>query len=808
MNTIYDKMSASNEHLIKLLLSIGQHDEVEPELRSFSALMLEFDWCRGIRFWTKNPLSDGSNWLVLNGFDAYRKGITAEGLFPAMPPEPVGKENGFLVYSDNCVFVNLPNILAAGIATTLSGQQLIETVLPIQPALHKFIEYVGRRLQKKLTHEQRIAEAGPLGALTIDRNLQQRVMATLSHELRNPLNLILGYNALLQETSLSQIQKEYAAIIKDSGFGLYQTVKKVFQFLHVMTGRMVDEEMDFRITDVVRLLENQLKPQAEAKGLMWSVRISQDASAWLRGDMPKLYDVLFYLIDNAIKFSGGGLIELTVNAADPADGKRAFAFTLRDQGKGVDERNQQRIFEFFSQEDDGITRNYGGLGLGLSLADLFVKRLGGKIQLKSATGLGTSFSFEVSFAECTNHKPLDIAAFVPDKSITEKIGVLVVDDDLYQRKMAAHILRNWKVSFAGSGKEAIDYVRKNPDTAIILMDIRMPEMDGITATRIIRTELHSKAPIIAVSGEALEATIEECFDAGMNAFVSKPFDSDQLLRTVILHCETLREIKPEVIRLRPSDKLTGLRGLVVEDNKMIQLLTMRYLRDLECKAELAPDVETALLMTAANRYDFILLDLHLPDGTGYEVARKVRETDHTTCLIAYSGEDSDETRTLSQEAGINGMILKTYHSAQELAIKINRYIDELRPQRAKTQQAGNEAVHQNDYDLTKVKEIIGDNMADLVLLLEVFVEHSGNTLKQLLEANRDNDMNALSRYAHSLKSSAKQFGMDRAADLLFALEQRTGSLSHEQRSEMCAELEGIFRRAMPALSGEIEKLKY
>lgn len=800
-------MSASNEHLIKLLLSIGQHDEIEPELRSFSALLLELDWCQGIRFWTRNPLSDGSTWLTINDFDAFKEGLSSEGFLPALPPERAAVENEVLDYSGNCVFIFSKYALSAGIATTLSGQGLIETVMPIQPALLKFIDYVGRRLQKKRAHEKRIAEAGPLGALTIDRNLQQKVMATLSHELRNPLNLILGYNTLLQETSLSQVQKEYAAIIKDSAFGLYQTVKKVFQFLHVMTGRMVDEEMDFRITDVVSLLENQLKPQAEAKGLMWSVRISQDASTWLRGDMPKLHDVLFYLIDNAIKFSGGGIIELTVNAAASADGKRAFTFTLRDQGKGVDERNQQRIFEFFSQEDDGITRNYGGLGLGLSLADLFVKRLGGKIQLKSATGLGTSLSFEVCFAECTNHKPIDIAAFVPDKSITEKIGVLVVDDDLYQRKMAAHILRNWKVSFAGSGKEAIEYIRKNPDTAIILMDIRMPEMDGITATRIIRTELHSKAPIIAVSGEALEATIEECFDAGMNAFVSKPFDGDQLLRTVILNCETLREIKPEVIRLRPSDKLTGLRGLVVEDNKMIQLLTMRYLRDLECKAELAPDVETALEMTDRNSFDFILLDLHLPDGTGYEVARKVRETNKTTCLIAYSGEDSDETTALSKEAGINGMILKTYHSAQELAIKINRFIDEMRPQHAKAQQTNVDAERRYDYDLTKVKEIIGDNLTDLVLLLEVFVEHSGKTLEQLLKANRDNDMSELSRYAHSLKSSAKQFGMDRAAELLFALEQRTGNLSQEQLSEMCAELEDIFKRAMPALSGEIEKLK-
>jgi CheY-like chemotaxis protein len=374
--------------------------------------------------------------------------------------------------------------------------------------------------------------------------------------------------------------------------------------------------------------------------------------------------------------------------------------------------------------------------------------------------------------------------------------------------MAAHILRNWNISFAASGIDAIEHIRNNPDTHIILMDIRMPEMDGITATRIIRNELATKATIIAVSGEALETTVEECFEAGMNAFISKPFEREQLLRTILLHYAPLRQMQPDLIKLRPVDKLSGLRGLVVEDNKMIQLLTMRYLRDLECIAELAVDIKTALEKIAINQYDFILLDLHLPDGTGYEVAQSVRKNKEShTCLIAYSGEDSDETRAKCKAAGINGIILKSYHTSQELAIKINRFIDEFLSNRAHLEQQKLSKSAQTDYDLTKVNEIIGENTEDFVMLLKMFVEHSGTTLNQLIEASEKDDLVTLSRHAHSLKSSAKQFGMDRAAELLFALELRTGILDADQRKAMCSELREIFDRALPNIVSDIEKMK-
>ncbi len=803
-----DNMVDGREILIKLLLASGHHDEVEAEMRSFMAALNAENWCKKAVFWHQAKLWNGPQWELPTDM----RSMSGENVDAAKLPDELIEQQppqGEIVNVGQRFFYRVNNELLFEIEFLLEispDGQLREVV---KTGVAKFANHLNRRLARKIESERRKEGANPLEQLAVDPDLQQRVMATLSHELRNPLNLIIGYSNILNDTPLNSVQRESVSIIRDSGIGLFQTIKKVFQFLHVMMGKLVDEEMEFRIKDVATLLGNQILPLMAAKGLQWKVNIPKEADLWLKGDMSKLNDILIYLLENAIKFSSKGVIELTISydGIDEDEKGYRFGFMIRDQGKGIGALNQLHVFRFFSQEDDSITRNYGGLGLGLSLAKVFVRRLGGNLVLKSAVGQGTIFLFQITFAPAIDAERLEVSNHLPELEITAEIPILIADDDAYQRSMAAHILQHWKLHFAENGHQAIEHLRNNPETRIVLMDIRMPEMDGIQATRIIRQKLGFTNPIIAVSGEALETTIEECLDAGMNAFVSKPFEREQLLRTMLLHCAPIRKVRPDVIKLRPVDKLSGLKGLVVEDNKMIQMLTMRYLRDLECNAALAMDIETALEKIANNEYDFILLDLHLPDGTGYEVARTVRRNDSQTCIIAYSGEDSDETRSMCHAAGINGIILKSYHTAQELAIKINRFIQEHRPDHAYLQHETESKDPGKDYDLAQVKEIVGNSSADLVLLLEVFVEHSGNTLNQLIEANRNNDLKTLSRHAHSLKSSARQFGMERAADLLFVLELRTGNLDLDQRNSMCEELKTIFSRALPDMANEIQKMK-
>lgn len=820
-----DNTQNVRELLIRLLLASGLHDEVEAEMHTFLQALNAENWCREAVYWRLVNLWNGPRWELIQDQKTNTGAKQAERRTPEQLLEGELEQGVVAVVGNHLFYLVNPELLIE--------TELIEGAKPdvhfreaLKIGFDKFSNHLNRRLNRKKEKEKRKHETNPIELLASDPALQQRVMATLSHELRNPLNLIIGYANILLDTQINPALREYVSVIKDSGTGLYQNIKKVFQFLHVMMDKLVDEEMEFRIRDVIAMLENQLMPHIVAKGLQWKLSLPKEAEMWLKGDMPKLYDILLYLLENALKFSSQGAIELIVSyeGIDEDEKGPRFGFLIRDQGKGIDALNQLRVFNFFNQEDDSITRNYGGLGLGLSLAEVFVRRLGGHLVLKSAVGLGSLFIFQITFSQAADAERLDLANQMPEPELTANIPILIADDDLYQRKMAAHILRHWKLGFAENGLQAVEYLRSNPDTRVVLMDIRMPEMDGIQATRLIRNELGFSRPIIAVSGEALETTIEECFDAGMNAFVSKPFDADQLVRAVILQCDSLHEQMPGLKKLRRSDRLTGLSGLLVEDNKMIQLLTMRYLRDMECKAELATDLRTAFEKISQNHYDFVLLDLNLPDGSGFDLARKLKPVLQNTCLIAYSGEDSEQTRDMCEQTGIDGIILKAYHTAEELAMKINRIFDQFQPQppqsvsnspaepssdiqtSAQLQSFDNQYSN-SDYDLSKVKEIIGSNSSDLVLLLEVFLEHSGTSLNNLLEANRKGDQKSLSRLAHSLKSSAKQFGMERAAELLFALEQRSGTLSLDERNAMCQELEQIFGRTLPAIAREVELLK-
>lgn len=203
------------------------------------------------------------------------------------------------------------------------------------------------------------------------------------------------------------------------------------------------------------------------------------------------------------------------------------------------------------------------------------------------------------------------------------------------------------------------------------MDIRMPVLDGISATRLIRQDLKSKALVIAVSGEVQEATIEECLMAGMDCFVPKPYDKNLLLRTIVDKLHVPELIVKQEESPRSATRLDGLNALIVEDNRMIQLLTSRHMKDLGCSYDLAEDGEAAMTLFDMKSYDFVLLDLYLPDIDGFELARAMRQIHPDSCIIAYSGDDSDETRENCKQSGIDGLLLKNYQKSDELALNIN-----------------------------------------------------------------------------------------------------------------------------------------
>jgi signal transduction histidine kinase/DNA-binding response OmpR family regulator len=671
----------------------------------------------------------------------------------------------------------------------------------LSPVLDKFMNQLRRdaaiyerTLQREKSRESRSA----LGNLLIRKNFQRRIVATLSHEFRNPLNIIMGYLDLLSETKLSKEQKEYLEIVTDTSQSLYYTVKKVFQFTNLTLDQSVFDTESFNLFQLFNRIEKIMAYMGTKKKISLRFDIDQKLNNWLLGDESKLSDILICLIDNAFKFTSLGEIVVRTKLLSDTPTHVAIQFEVTDTGIGIDSVHHEQIFRFFGQEDDSITRNYGGLGLGLSIANEYVRRMGGTLDLRSEKGKGTSVIFDISFEKDLHwYGSIRQSVTKINKDQTRSIKVLLVDDDAYQRDMGVKILKDWDLHIAENGWEAIKFLEQNTDTQVILMDIRMPILDGISATRIIRKELNSKALVIAVSGEVQDTTIEECMAAGMDCFVPKPYDKEHLIQLIVGKLK-----QPDLVLKVEQDpninrKLVGLKALVVEDNDMIQLLIARHMKDAGCSYIITSDGKSALELFEKGNFDFVLLDLYLPDIDGFELVSLMHSTGKDACFIAYSGDDSADTRKAIENARMDGMILKNHRKSDELALNINHLIE-----RKKSRIADSKEESGSTYNLDSVRNIIGDSEEDLIDILQSFVNYSNQMITSLESCRISNDQDGIKRIAHTLKSSAKQFLMNETANKLDKLENEIANLDSDFVNSLISDVISEFTIALEDMKGK------
>lgn len=663
----------------------------------------------------------------------------------------------------------------------------------LQPVLNK----LAGQLNAIEKAEQQRTNEDSFKPLLLREAFQHKILATLSHELRNPLNIILGYLDMLSESKLTKEQQGHLEIVHDTATSLYYTIKRVFQF----TGHALHQQSlsisAFHPEALLKNLEQVLQHLAIKKRLKLTFKRDENLSQWLLGDVSKLNDVFIYLIDNAIKFTANGEIEVNAKVVTETNDFVVVQFEVNDSGKGIQEDQFEHITDFFQQEDNGIRRQYGGLGLGLSIAKVFVEEMGGSLHLNSQKTGGAAIVFSLPFQKDLLHSNNSLhLQYAVNESLTKTIKVLLVDDDTYQREMGSKILKNWDIHFAENGLGAIRFLKDNPDTQVVLMDIRMPLLDGISATEIIRNELKSKALIVAVSGEVQETTITECIEAGMDAFVPKPYDKKLLIQTIV---DKLN--RPELLsQEHPAAKgfpLAGLKALVVEDDKMLQLLSSRYLKDARCQFDLAPDGTTALAFFESNTYDFVLLDIYLPDMTGFDIATAMREKSEESCIIAYSGDDTSQTKLSCIAAGMDGVILKSYQKSEELSSSIYQIIENKRRE--------NKVLSLEEpqlYNLNLLKNTLGDSSDDLKDILLSFITYSEQMLETLTLAQQVNDRETLRKTAHSMKSAALQFEMNKVAQMLQKLESESDRLTEMQFKQLIGNVQSLYAKTLVQIKNE------
>jgi len=627
-----------------------------------------------------------------------------------------------------------------------------------------------------------------------DNDFLKRLLATISHEIRNPFNLLLGYTALLKETSLDDTQRNYINVIGSSSVSLYDVINKSLQFTNIYFKQL---NINYQLFDIHSLIEDITKRytfEADKKSLKFKLTTSISEELRIIGDKARLNDILSYLLSNAVKFTERGEIKLEITIKLLPESECQLYFSIADTGKGFDVSTVERILRYFGQEDNSISRNYGGLGLGLSISKYLIHKMGGKLTINSAPGLGSTFMFDLKFKienQATTPYLLNLTNLKPE--LTSKINILLVDDDPYQRDMGKEILKEWNLTFAENGLEAVTLLKQGAQFDLILMDIRMPVMDGITATKIIRQELKSKIVIIALSGEAIRGSIEESEKAGMNAFVSKPYDKEKLIYSIISNLQTplLTDIIP------PASKKTGIKnmqGLFVV-NKDSPLVITHSLVNSDCKFDIVDNLSEASELVDVKFYDFILLDVDLIE-TNIEMITKNAET----VLIAYSTDDSDLTRQMCVDLNIDGLLIKEAAPAINFQTDIREIID-YRPLKQKNTIITTDRL----YDISLLQNLIGKDEAGLKELIHFYLDHMPAYINQIKTALQNHDYNQLSRVAHSLKSTVKQYKIKNIVENLEKLEYMDqGKINHNEVENLVSEITSVLEISVQQLTEDFQ----
>ena len=363
-------------------------------------------------------------------------------------------------------------------------------------------------------------------------------LANMSHEIRTPMNGIIGITNLALRNETSDMQRAYLQKIDQSAKSLLRIINDILDFSKVEAGKLEVEKSEFRVDAVINDIRNITSLSFSQKGILLITDISKDIDFNLIGDSLRLQQVLLNITSNAIKFTNKGQVTISVSISKIVEGTVELLFAVKDTGIGMTEEQISKVFDAFGQADSSTSRKYGGTGLGLAICKALVELLGGSIWAQSVPDVGSTFYFTavfetVSARELPHVENVDYNEFsIPQEYLGARL--LLVEDNEINQLIANEILvsAGFAIDIAGNGEEALEKVMKN-GYDLILMDIQMPEMDGLTATSIIRSDDRYKhIPIVAMTANAMQGDRERSIEAGMNDHVTKPLNPRLLLETI------------------------------------------------------------------------------------------------------------------------------------------------------------------------------------------------------------------------------------------------------------------------------------
>ncbi len=489
-------------------------------------------------------------------------------------------------------------------------------------------------------------------------------LSSMSHEIRTPMNAIIGLDSIaLNDPETTPKIKSYLEKIGASAEHLLNLINDILDMSRIESGRMVLKKEEFSFPQLLEAVNTMFSGQCGDKGLDYQCHINGQVDDCYIGDGMKLRQVLINILGNAVKFTPeGGSVRLDVERAAHYDRQTTLRFTIADTGIGMSEEFLPHLFDAFSQEDSSNTSKYGSSGLGMAITKNIVEMMNGDIQVTSKKGKGTTFVVTVTLTDSLHE-------FVEEGDIApSEMSVLIVDDDPVACEHAHLVLEKVGIAseIASSGTEAIDMVRlrhaRREPYNLILVDWKMPKMDGVEATRRIRSIIGGESAIIILTAYRWDDILEEAVQAGVDSFVSKPL----FAATVMEEFKSAMQRKRMVARdKKPKVELAGRKILLAEDMQvnaeiMVMVLSMRQM-----EVDLAENGRVAVEKFAEHPegyYDAILMDVRMPEMDGLEATRAIRAMDRpdaqTIPIIALTANAFDEDVQRSLQAGLNAHLTK------------------------------------------------------------------------------------------------------------------------------------------------------